>query len=133
MDDLIAFVRARLDEREALAIAAKKFHPTPWRLDPDVETTMDTGRWVADANADGVLVANGDAPAKFYAAIDPAYVLADVAAKRQIIALSIAATRQFQAKDSAFAQGASFALYRTVKILALPYADHPDYQGSWRP
>ncbi|MCU1687759.1 MAG: hypothetical protein JWQ81_8498 [Amycolatopsis sp.] len=130
MDDLVAFLNARLDEREALALAAKE-NERRWRYSEGGGAVM---------LVDGGYVAVGpygcdidEDYGRHIAVNDPAYVLDDVEAKRQIIALSIAATRQFQAKDSAFAQGASFALYRTVKILALPYADHPDYQGSWRP
>lgn len=84
MTDLAARVLAAIAEAERIAEAAALYHPTPWRLDPEVETTMVTGRWVADARSDGVLVANGDGPARFIAANDPAVVLRRCAADRRI-------------------------------------------------
>jgi len=83
--DLVTWLREQIAEDQRAAEAAQRFHPTPWRVDPEVETTMETGRWVADAADEGVLVANGDAPARFFARWDPARVLTEVAAKRAIL------------------------------------------------
>jgi hypothetical protein len=152
VDDLVAFLLAREAEREAKAIAAKRFHPTPWRLDPEVETTMPEGRWVVDTADEGVLVANGDFAAQFYVSHDPAFVLADVAAKRQIIDLhkhevQVFAQAPFDPHTGerrpdeydvtcavcgwASADPTSGCL--TLRLLALPYVHHPDYREEWRP
>ena len=48
---------------------------------------------------------------------DPARVLAECEAKRRLIALG--------EKDSYWDD--------VLRILALPYADHPDYREEWRP
>lgn len=138
-DSLITFLRERLDEREARAKAASRFHPTPWRLDPAVETTMETGRWVAAANDEGVLVANGDAPARFFADNDPAFVLADVEAKRRIIEAHQSLWRSGRAPEhigpacktcSSQVEGWPCT---TLRLLALPYAGHPSFREEWRP
>jgi hypothetical protein len=46
--------------------------------------------------------------------VEPAHVLAECEAKRQIIERHL------------YLQG-------TLALLALPYADHPDYREDWRP
>lgn len=132
-DDVIAFLLAQFDKAEQLALAAQKFHPTPWRLDPEVETTMETGRWVVDANDEGVLVANGDAPAKFYAANSPSRVLADITAKRAIIAEFQRASREAAADPSDIsARVAEFAFGLALEALALPYPGSPVERSEWR-
>lgn len=74
-----------IEEAERAARLADRFHPGPWRLDPEVETTMDVGRWVADAKDDGVLVANGDSAAKFFVHEQPQAVLRRCDADRRIV------------------------------------------------
>lgn len=99
MDDLIAFLRARLDEREARA----GLH------DRDCVTLDDTFEGTTDPC---------DCP-------EPAFVLADVAAKRRIL--------DFIDEDPPFLDGGSWAyLDPILRLLALPYADHPDYRQEWR-
>jgi Family of unknown function (DUF6221) len=69
-------------------------------------------------------------------------VLAECGAKRRIIAEHAPDNRQFDCRDDA----GSHAYYsdepgtygylgecRTLRILALPYEDHPDYREEWRP
>lgn len=135
MDDLVAFLRAREAERESKAQAALRFHPAPWRLDPTVQTNLEVGRWVADANDEGVLVANGDSPAKFFADNDPQFVLADVEAKRQIIDLVLddkdgvaCANRLVEGEYDDDMQLPE----RLLKLLALPYAGRPGWREEWR-
>lgn len=59
---------------------------------------------------------------------DPARVLREVEAKRRIIDMY----------DTAAGEGFVGQLYRnsaepTLRLLALPYADRPDYDEAWRP
>lgn len=51
-------------------------------------------------------------------------VLAEVEAKRQIIDLCATETPE--------TGGLPLAL-RTLRLLAMPYAEHPDYDEAWRP
>lgn len=113
-DDLVAFLRARLDEDER---AAKLWLPFG---NPHPEYTEHIARH------------------------DPARVLREVEAKRRIIDEHREISGECQTcayfgddEDS----GGNVFRYRenadypcmTVQLLALPYADHPDYQADWRP
>lgn len=104
MTDPIAFLRARLDEDEQVALAAK---PGPWQVD---------GGTVYARHPTDEIVDYTDS-ADHIARHDPTRVLADVAAKRQIIELVIGA----------------YAGYAVLPLLALPYAGHPDYREDWKP
>lgn len=130
MTDLAEFLLARIAEDQKWARAAAKFHPTPWRLDPEVQTTMEVGRWLADASDEGVLVANGDAAARHIVRHDPARVLAECAAKRAIVELH----GQYGDPLSAdYGDGAPDLAADTLRLLALPYAEHPGYRPEWSP
>ncbi|RSN65431.1 hypothetical protein DMH01_03380 [Amycolatopsis sp. WAC 04182] len=149
MDALIAFLRAREDEREAAATAMKAVYPTPWE-------TADRG-WMARVVADGpnfhevIRLDQTQAPdAEWLGGVvrhielgNPDFVLADVAAKRRIITLAQAANDLEDAIEGETSHG-SRARARgeqpdprvgdsILKQLALPYADHPDYREEWRP
>lgn len=126
MDDLIAFLRARLDEREFKAKAAL---PGPWIVEEhtyETVVTSDGGQIVAsvDGLRDGWHIADND----------PARVLADVAAQRRIVDM-YAEARQNAAdcrEDYTLAGDRPWStkaehLDPVVKLLALPHAGHPDY------
>lgn len=123
MDKLITFLRARYDEWEAAAKAMKEVYPTPW----DVSDRGWMARVVADGPnfADVIVLEQNQAPdAGWLSHVihhvylnNPDYVLADVAAKRQIIELVIGA----------------YAGYAVLPLLALPFAGHPDYREEFRP
>lgn len=101
MNDLVAFLTARLDEDEAYA--------------------NEPGDWNEYNPGD---------PA------DPARVLREVEAKRRIIERAEfvdnhgPAIGHVRALDMTMA--ASSALGDVLQMLALPYADHPDYREAWR-
>lgn len=66
---------------------------------------------------------------------DPARVLAECEAKRRIVGFAeeTLATEGhgFPADDSGYEEAHSMA-NATLRALALPYADRPDYQETWR-
>lgn len=86
IDDLVVWLRAVHERAERTARTAERFHPSPWRLDPEVQTTMEAGRWVVDTQEEGVLVANGDSAADLLVMHDPAAALARVEAERLLLA-----------------------------------------------
>jgi hypothetical protein len=107
--DLVAFLNARLDEDEQIAQAT---------CCPD---WTDEGWKVLDSNAalDEGLVAQTvqfQTDADHIARWDPARVLADVQAKRQILE-----HEDMWGEDSTILQ-----------FLAQPFADHPDFDPSWK-
>lgn len=124
MDDLIAFLNARLDEREAKALDAVQESPT-WGY--DYQGLVEGGDNVWSGLTE--FSRHGDQLGEFIAANDPAFVLADVAAKRQIINLAYSKC----GADSAYADGWDDAALWAAKALALPDAGHPDYREEWKP
>jgi hypothetical protein len=117
VDDLTAFLRARLDEREAKANGALS---GPWVVEEhtyETVVTVDGGQVVAtvDGLRDGWHIADND----------PEFVLADVAAKRKILT--------FFDEDPPCLDGGYVYKDRVRELLALPYAGHPDYDEAWRP
>ena len=146
MSDLVEFLRARLGEDEAVARAASYPHPKwivrkPWNDPrdpnrPQVSTEMvyrpdgsGTSTGIALTPPDQVY--DGHKIVPHIARHDPARVLADVDAKRRIIA-----DREHidaSAGDTEWHSGYSDGNYDALRALALPYASHPDYRQEWKP
>lgn len=130
MSDLMTFLRARLDEDERVAKDASCQHwvtnseHNVYEVESNNPVAIDP--WSGDLGADGVHIARHD----------PARVLAEVEAKRQIIAeferreswLNMR-TLVGEARDLAVAM--RDALSPVLRLLTLPYADHPEYQPEW--
>ena len=127
MDDLIAFLRARLDEREHIARAAAEETETRWHAGHEHLNEGVSG-------ADGSPVAYGPYEGvlsweirQHIAANDPGTVLADVNVKRRIIEVH-------QGLHSCgFWEHDDDDPCPTLCLLALPFAGHPDYRQEWRP
>jgi hypothetical protein len=145
-DLLIAFLNARLDEREAKAKAVKK---PRWRTDETLDVVMEvTDHYLPDTIADGVMYGDmheglAAGVAEHIAANDPAYVLADVAAKREIIEAHPSGRDHPEGPLYCLECGPKWKTGKaprdwigypcdTLRVLALPYADHPDYREEWR-
>jgi hypothetical protein len=158
VNDLIAFINARLDEREAKARAAT---PGPWHVvadtygctinGPDAEQDggydpATRGRRrvmrplvVVGADSDyGAVLEHGDG--EHIAANDPARVLAEIDAKRRIINEIVPDVNgmdvQIEGEWGVGRRDEATDPYlgdTLAKVLALPYADHPDYRPEWRP
>jgi hypothetical protein len=131
-DDLVAFLHARLDEDEQAARAAAG---APWTAD-DVPGCIHVEAWArAEQRALRGLGFVGsverEPDRQHIARYDPARVLREVEAKRQILNL--------HRRDSDYGSDpiCNVCLYtppcETVRVLALPYSDHPDYHEEWRP
>lgn len=141
MTDLADFLRGRIGEEERLAHLARDTEPALWAdIEkggiPDLDATMATvammNRW------------------------SPRLVLAECEAKRRIIELhdhpdgscwemhrgvygpgwpegSYAVEGQLWAHPSLEPPEVHPGPCETLQLLALPYADHPDYRAQWRP
>jgi hypothetical protein len=141
LDDLIAFLRARLDEDEAAAKKASSEHPAQeahdgrWQDVGDRQVRYGNGagetlRSVDTTGASGLwyeqISVRGDPDghvAGHIARHDPARVLREVAAKRAIVTY----------EDRNGLPGINaWGIWRDMlKYLATAYSDHPDYQASW--
>lgn len=129
MDELVKFLRERLDEDEAAARAAT---PGPWEQSGIGEYGwgVSFGRPGAGVEADDS--DQGRADAEHIARHDPARVLAEVETKR--LALDHFEELQRLARGGvAIYRTAAGAVGVQVQIMALAYRDHPGYQGAWRP
>ncbi|MFE2384479.1 DUF6221 family protein [Streptomyces misionensis] len=127
MDDLVEFLRARLDEDERIAREAA---PGPWEQDPerfDFLVSAEHG-YVVDCSGARAAAEN----AAHVAAHDPARVLRDSEAKRELLSRYEAMEVDVLVMTGA---DAILAEYQRVILpnLALPYVDHPGYREEWRP
>jgi len=145
MDDLAAFLKARLAEDEAVARAVTV--PHEWHTGPgdDPEWTDEElvcmwppefhTPYEKDKHWRGLTVP-GPALAAHIARHDPARVLREVEAKRRIVD-AYAEVVEFYQPDPAewheVADGHAAALHDAVRALAAVYADHPDYRPEWAP
>ncbi len=133
MDELITWLRAALDEDEQWARAAEGGWIT---LGPDPERTNSVGRHAARW--------------------DPARVLAEIDAKRQLLDLRDALIQRKDDNSARFVQlskqryldqaeftrvkthgwelgGRLVGLNAAIQCAALPYADRPGYREEWAP
>lgn len=141
MSDLIEFLRARLDEKEKTArdrLCLNCGNPVvPLRsVLGTTGYTHEGGR----ANEQGQWEQGWEGqrcPGKIVGAEpvqNPTRVLREVEAKRRIVDLH-AHAHAHQCRtgehDDGYAQWVSDCT--TLRLLALPYADHPDYRPEWAP
>jgi hypothetical protein len=150
---LVEFLTARWDEAEA---TAREADFEPWEVGPTfgaLDNRVYVRREGDPFDSIGTCVIACQVPnmprfranARHIAANDPAHVLADITAKRAILAehaikdngagkpdsrycWTCYADRGYNADSSRY-----LAWCRTVRLLAVPFADHPDYDESWRP
>lgn len=141
---LVEFILARLDEDERVALAAT---PSPWRIDPrdpnvilepfpidsvgmagDRQRNLFTGQI---SNRRGQSVSD----ARHIARHDPARVLAEVTAKRAIVELHEPYASESHGGAACWVCGPGGFPWpcTTLRLLALPFADHSDYREEWKP
>lgn len=155
-EDIVAFLRARYDERERAALFVLSdyaHHEASWSVPSTGVVDIGDGG-IADET-----ILTGDGPlADFIADNDPEFVLADVVAKRQIVwehgdngmfkhddngdlvragPLGDRCTSCLLTDDPLAAEaGSEFAEMapypcRTLRLLAQPYAGHPEFREEW--
>lgn len=112
--DLAEFLLARIAEDEAVARAAY-YDGQRWYAEEEI-----IDRWPECDCGTPVMSANRKAEAQFVADWQPSRVLAECDVKRRIVEHCIDYSDPYETE-------------LVVLLLALPYADHPDYDESWRP
>jgi hypothetical protein len=138
VNGLVEFLRARLDEDEAVARAASD---GPWIRGAERDHLADnvvygqSASWAVHitqvCNVD--YGHNRDADSTHIARHDPQRVLADVAAKRAIVdAYEHKAESMARYPNPGNASGL-FSLTVAVQHLAAVYTDHPAYRQRWAP
>lgn len=128
MDDLVVFLRTRLDEEDRLAA--------------DCVTT--DGEW--EARGEDLVTDEGNefalqaAPATHAAHHDPAHAIRSVASRRTVLVLRESVLLRMD-RAMAAGDGAAYSLARAelrvtdfvVRLDAAIYSNHPDYNPSWAP
>jgi hypothetical protein len=134
--ELVAFLRARLDEDEAVAQAAP---PGPWAEDASHSVVDATGARVIYSVNGGTLHPTLAVRAHVLGN-DPARVLREVAAKRGIVECHepwVAANGDTICgrcgREHIDGRPGGHFPCQTLRLLALPYADHPEYRQEWTP
>lgn len=159
LEDIAAFLRARFDERQLVLLNVSPAR-VAWATFLSPDGSM---RYTSAASANGeVWVCDGHIvePDSVQLVFDRDQELADIAAKRQIVwehgdngmfkhddngdlvrasPLGDRCTSCLLTDDPLAAEaGSEFAEMapypcRTLRLLALPYAGHPEYREEWRP
>jgi hypothetical protein len=149
--DLAPWLQARYDGAE---VAAKAATPGPWCVGEsgEVETVAQYGTpgyerpLRVTQDAEGITAAIDEADAVYVAALDPSWRLADIAAKRAILAehppaegwnygtLDGQVCGRCCGEDSAGGRvGDGPYPCRTVRLLAAEFCGEPGYLEAWRP
>lgn len=134
---LTDFLLARIAEDEA--VARKAYPSGRWSIDTSKRQVGITGDIAAQDAPWRFAQASEGCTAQHIARHDPARVLAECAAKRQIMEeLGLISGETKPGADvrrgnplaaNRVARGAN----RALRALASVYADHPDYRDEWRP
>lgn len=131
VDDLMAWLRDVLDQRERVAWAAADYG-AEWRY-------SDSGIYPSDKSRHpGALVVGGygyldEQYGEHIAMNDPVQILADIAADRRILDLyqhRVESMRRYPNNGNA---NATAALQEGVALVALRYAGWPGYRPEWAP
>lgn len=149
MTDLAEFLRARIAEDEEIARRAGDAGcGLRWSVqsdEPTLKAGLDTwvadipmSVWTCDDELDGCpeMARRIEYERDHMGRHDPARVLAECESKRRIIeAYRVEHTKARPQLPNLIALDtpAGGTLGWTLKCLALPYADHPQYDESWRP
>jgi hypothetical protein len=156
MTTLIEFLEARLAEDEQIATAAGSTgsgDPAPWRVDCRCPDRIRHAGDCYERRIEGGNITiydeggHDEDQARHIARHDPIRVLADVAAKRKLLGAHRAdkhgrckACAQWTTDTTDDGHKLDHVAYRGVetpcltrRLLALPFATHPDYDESWAP
>lgn len=125
------FLTARYDEREAAARAVRGREFASWNRSWDDGSTRDL---VISGERVATLPIDMD---EHIALNDPAYVLADIAAKRRMVELCATwiaeGDRHIGARDavSIAARTQAITAETVLRTMLQPFAEHPDFDEGW--
>jgi hypothetical protein len=137
MEDLVQFLRARLDGE---AQAEHRSYRTTWEYaDPCIScgrpttglTEFSDGP-IAEFQPCGHAIWDPAEMAQYRESAPDARVLAEIDSKRRIVDLMAGMLAAAEGDSEVDHYGGLDAAEGTLELLALPYADHPDYRDEWR-
>jgi hypothetical protein len=137
MADLVGFLRARIDADEAAARAATEDPGMSAEWYEQTSGCLDIGlpNHGGQDWTDYVWPQGDSRVTRYIARWDPARVLAEVAAKRQLVRLFSDRPTAPPASDvflSAMAASVTSTNDWVLRQMVQPYADHPDFDPTWR-
>lgn len=129
-DDIVAFIRARLDEDADLVetIRSGGFPAPTWTSAPNDRGTWPILREVDDATPIGY-IEDGRWEIKHVTRHDPARVLRAVQAKRRIV--GDVGSLPMYCDCEAYGHHEREDLI--LRLLASEWSDHPEYRSEWKP
>ncbi|NUP52336.1 MAG: hypothetical protein HOW97_34195 [Catenulispora sp.] len=146
MDDLVAFLRARLDEDAEDARLAEAVDPSPWYEDVSegtytrqregldgvglVRAADNVGLWDRESSSALSMAA---VTSVHVARHDPARVLREVEAGRKLVNAYAEVADNDVDMPYEYGYGWANGLGLAVRLLASVYAAHPDYRPEWAP
>lgn len=132
MDDLVQWLGGQLGVDAARAVAACEGGKGLWR---EEDPERYPGR-IVDERGELVVYDSG-APSEgqgaHIAEHDPARVLREIDAKRQMLSTIVEGVAAFDGMDPMTTVIDADVGDDLLKLLALPYADRPGYREEWRP
>ncbi|MFC5749721.1 DUF6221 family protein [Actinomadura rugatobispora] len=129
--DLVEFLRARLAKDEQIARACSG---ASWTASPSGTVHLDPAGGGEPSGSGFVASVENGAYAEFIARYDPDRALQEVAARRRIVDdYEKGAWVLEQGQRTEAAEAAHAARLAVLRLLALPYAHHPEYRQEWRP
>jgi len=142
VSDQVAFLSARLDEREAAAKATQLRFPGPWDRAVAPDSPLPSALSLYDSHDESFGVIRGSYAADHIVLHDPARTLREVEADRDLLDLYDRAARY---RDRVFAQPEPrsvsdemravtqmMALEQVLRLRAAVYSDRPDYRQEWK-
>jgi hypothetical protein len=126
MDELVQFLRARLDDDESYARNSFGDHNG---AGPEWHELWSEALNIGDD--EDLVMTNDSQVSRFMERHDPARVLREVEARRRIVYLAVqvpSLTGKFDLFDNSRDGWAE-----VLKQLAVSYSDHRDYRAEWRP
>ena len=128
MSDIVEFLRDRYTERRAIAEAAAGLQCDPengWGItDSSLYDPSEKRRWISPH----IGMLHEPESAEHIVANNPAVVLADLDAKLGILDWHEVASTSPELNPDAWQ-----IMRQVLRLLALPFAAHPDYDERWRP
>lgn len=131
---IVEFLEARLAEDEAVATKAIGRFPDSamWAYEGEEVFAGGDSAWYVTCDSEGITPAVDEEIGPHIARHDPARVLREVAAKRNILTEYVNENWvQAQGHRTAWTEGGQAARETAVRLFASVYSDHPDYQSEW--
>jgi hypothetical protein len=133
MSEIADFLRARYAERRAIA---KGPPDSAWRVTPEADRIvgLGSGKVVARVHGEDLGGLHGHATLNHIAINDPEAAIADLDAKLAIVKHMDEMLKFAEGDTEVDHYGALDAADQTLRLLAQPFAGHPDHKGEeWAP